>query len=435
MVGKSSLAVALLVFSTAVHAASGFETVLHDNTTVFFIVTNVFLTLYFAFYNFNRFSVQHGPEVLTTVGIFGCFLGISLALLNFDAAKVSTSVPQLLEGVKTAFWASVSGVLGSLVIRARHHFQKTPIPQSAGAPKSASLDDVVLALQQMQKGLSGDEEGTLLSQIKLMRQGQSDQLQALRASFEAFASKIAEDGSKALIEALKEVIRDFNTKINEQFGENFKHLNAAVEKLVVWQQQYRDELDKLQVVQKAAADDLRKSAGGLSVMAERAESFTESAAALEALLQGLGQQYTLIEQSQRSLATVLVEMKDVAPQFAAKLDELADSMKVGVAKVQSDVSDVVRNLGAQVQSSSAEMKQLLTETLKKSQADVNVELLKGLDVVRESVVTLDRGLQEELTKSLETMGRQLASLSEKFVADYLPLTERLREVVRMAGQA
>jgi len=41
---------------------------------------------------------------------------------------------------------------------------------------------------------------------------------------------MAENNSKALIEALQEVIRDFNAKINEQFGENFKQLNEAVGK-------------------------------------------------------------------------------------------------------------------------------------------------------------------------------------------------------------
>ncbi|WP_426336979.1 hypothetical protein ACN9MY_06125 [Pseudoduganella sp. R-31] len=432
---RTLTALVLALFCTSAFAASAFAALWSDGFTVTFIGINLFLTWYFTFHKFNRFSVQHGPEVLTTVGIFGCFLGIAVALLKFDAAHVSSSVPELLEGVKTAFWASVSGVFGSLAIRFRHHFQKTPIQQSEGAPKSANLDDVVGALQSLQKSLSGQEDGSLLSQLKLMRSDQSDQLQALRSSFENFANKMAADNSKALIEALKEVIRDFNAKISEQFGDNFKQLNAAVEKLVIWQQQYRDELDKLQEVQRSSAEDLRKSAAGLSVAAERAEAYTETAAALETLLHGLAQQYKLIEHSQQSLATVLIEMKDVAPQFAAKLDELADSMKLGVARVQGDVSEIVRNFGSLTQSSSAEMKQLLTDTIKKSQKDVNDELLKSLDTIRQGVITLDKGLNEELTKSLETLGQQLASLSEKFVADYSPLTDRLREVVRIAGAA
>jgi ABC-type transporter Mla subunit MlaD len=452
------LALSITVLSPAAFAATGLDALLNDKLTILIVGLNLFLTWYFAFRKFDRFAVQHGPEILTTIGIFGCFAGITMALWNFDSSNVTQSVPHLLEGVKTAFLASVSGVFGSLVIRFRHNRQKTPIPQTEGAPKGATLDDVVVTIQALQSSLSGQEEGSLLGQMKLMRHDQSEQLKGLRTAFETFANKMAQDGSKALIEALKEVIRDFNTQINEQFGDNFKQLNAAVEKLVVWQQQYKDELDKLQTVQKAAADDLHKSAHHLSLMVQQSESFTTTASSLEAILRGLSQQYELIEKAQGSMAMVLAEMRDVTPMFSKKLDELAEGMKSGVAKVhsdvsevvrsfgtqvdimktgvsqiQSDVSEVVRNFGVQVQSSSAEMKQLLADSLKKSQKDVNDELTKGLETIRQGVITLDKGLQEELTKSLETLGRQLASLSEKFVADYNPLTDKLREVVRLAA--
>ena len=40
-------------------------------------------------------------------------------------------------------------------------------------------------------------------------------------------------------------MRDFNAKLNDQFGENFRHLNAGVEKLVIWQRQYEQQLNAL----------------------------------------------------------------------------------------------------------------------------------------------------------------------------------------------
>ena len=40
--------------------------------------------------------------------------------------------------------------------------------------------------------------------------------------FKSFAEKMVENNQKAIIEALQEVIKDFNTKLNNQFGENFK---------------------------------------------------------------------------------------------------------------------------------------------------------------------------------------------------------------------
>lgn len=422
----------LATISLSAVASDGVAAVFDDTLTVIIVLINLATTVYFLS-RFDRFAVAHGPEILTTIGIFGCFLGIALAMLHFDARNVSASVPQLLEGVKTAFWASVSGVGGALALRIRHKLQKEPIRQPDGVPKASNLDDLVLAVHGLQKSIAGTDEGTLLTQLKLIRQDQNDQFQALRKSFDEFARKMAEDGSKALIEALREVIADFNAQINEQFGENFKELNRAVGELVVWQQQYKDELDKLQAVQKQSAEDLRSTTSNFNELVEKSSSFVEAAAKLEVLLKGLAEQYKLIQQSEDALHKILLEMKDIAPQFSQKLDELATSIRDGVVKVQGDVSEVVRNFGVQNQTSNAELKELLVESLKKSQTDVNEQLLKSLEIIRQGVVTLDKGLQDELTKSLETLGRQLASLSEKFVSDYGPLTDRLREVVRLAG--
>lgn len=346
---------------------------------------------------------------------------------------MAESVPHLLEGVKTAFLASLSGVGGSLLIRARHYFQKKPIPQASGTPKAASLDDVVAATYALQQSLAGNEDGSLLTQLKLMRQEQADELRALRSSFDTFASKMAEDGSKALIDALKDVINDFNAQINEQFGENFKQLNASVEKLVIWQQQYKDELDILQTVQKSSANDLKEASLGLASFIGQASSFAQTANVLENTLENLARQHQDIEQSQRSMSEVLSQMKEVTPQFSRKIDEMTASMAQGVVKLQDNISDVVMDFGTQAESFTSEIKQFLTKTLSQSQSEVNAGLTQSVEKIHQSVVALDTGLQEELTKSLETLGRQLASLSEKFVADYTPLTERLREVVRIAS--
>lgn len=439
---KLRIALCLLGITLSPYAFAGdlLTTILDDKLTLFFVGTNLALTYWFGFARFDRFAVSYGPEVLTTVGILGCFCSIAWALLHFDSADVSESVPHLLEGVKTAFLASASGVCGALVLRYRQYQRKSSEKAAEGeknneAKKGATLDDVVAATYALQHSLSGTEEGSLLSQMKLMRQEQVDEMRSLRSSFDTFAQRMSEDGSKALIEALKEVIRDFNTKISEQFGENFRHLNSAVEKLVVWQQQYKEELDKLQALQKESAEDLRHASAGLGIFIERAGGFAATAAALEDTLRGLAHQHQMIDQSQRSMADVLAQMRDVTPQFSRKVDEMTESMKQGVAKVQADVSDVVKNLGTQMQSSSSEMKQLLTDTLRKSQTEVNEGLTSSMEAVRQSVVALDKGLQEELHKSLESLGRQLASLSEKFVADYTPLTDRLREVVRLASAA
>ncbi len=59
-----------------------------------------------------------------------------------------------------------------------------------------------------------------------------------------FTSSLGESTVEQLIKAIESVIRDFNTKIEEQFGENFKRFNSGLEKLLEWQSTYLTELDK-----------------------------------------------------------------------------------------------------------------------------------------------------------------------------------------------
>ena len=40
-------------------------------------------------------------------------------------------------------------------------------------------------------------------------------------------------------------MKDFNSKINEQFGENFKELNSAVKDMLTWQKAYKDQINEL----------------------------------------------------------------------------------------------------------------------------------------------------------------------------------------------
>lgn len=455
----------LLTVPAWAYAQGGLTALLSDKHTVFFLAVNLFLTFYFVVMRFDRFAVVHGPEILTTMGIFGCFFGIALALLDFDPRDVQKSVPLLLEGVKTAFWASVSGVGGSLAIRARHRFQKTPIQATEGAIKSSSLDDVVNAVNGLKGSITGTDEDTLISQIKLMRQDQADHQRQLKASFDDFSEKVVQMSSKALIEALKEVISDFNNKITEQFGENFKRLNEAVGELVVWQQQYKEELDRLQVVQGESAENLRKASDGLAAISDSVKSFSGAAERLVDLSQKLDTQYRDIVASQQVLAQVLGGLKDAVPSFEERIQGFIENINAGVTAVQQELAKAAANYSAQADAHGKQLamslqglannysaqaeahgKQLgqslqvvaadFSNQSKEAQTRLTEQLAKNLDEnlkkVNEGVEKLEKSLDAELNRSLLALGNQLASLSHQFVKDYQPLTEKLKEVVQLS---
>ena len=390
---------------------------------VFFIVAILLVALYFHI-KFDRFSVVHGPEVLTTMGIFGCFTGITIGLFGFDPNNIQDSVPSLLGGIRTAFGASLAGVFAALTIRFAQRFRKQKDEIESAPVRNATLDDVVSSLNFLNKGLlAGTESFANKSIIK------SDEL---ISEFKNFSSHMIENNQKVFIEALREVIKDFNEKITEQFGENFKALNAAVEKLVLWQQQYKDELDQLKETQSQVAKDLSNSADNLVKIVSSSTSFVDSANALKEQVDLLSNNREVLIAQQNSLESVLNNMSQITPTFEVKTTEMLKQIEDGMKIVPDSIVKILQDNSSLIKDEQKKIFESIDKSLNELQNNLSDGLRKNVDIVKESVLTLDKSLQKELNDSLESLGRQLASLSNRFVEDYGPLTDRLREVVQMS---
>src|SRR5437870_4991163 len=98
----------------------------------------------------SRRATALGPTFLTTLGIFFCFTGIAWGLLNFDASDVRYSIPRLLEGIRTSFWASVAGIFWALTIKARLAiWGDAKLVRTATNQQAATLNDVADYLERL----------------------------------------------------------------------------------------------------------------------------------------------------------------------------------------------------------------------------------------------------------------------------------------------
>ncbi len=60
--------------------------------------------------------IEQLPSLISTLGVLGTFMGITKGLLRFNSDDLTASIPQLLDGLKTAFFTSLAGMVGSLVL-------------------------------------------------------------------------------------------------------------------------------------------------------------------------------------------------------------------------------------------------------------------------------------------------------------------------------
>ena len=63
----------------------------------------------------HRGFIEMIPSLVSTLGVLGTFAGITMGLYYFDTGNLTSSIPLLLSGLKTAFFTSLAGMVGSLV--------------------------------------------------------------------------------------------------------------------------------------------------------------------------------------------------------------------------------------------------------------------------------------------------------------------------------
>lgn len=465
--------------------------------TLIFLGLVTLLTVYFHV-KYDEKTIIYGPTILTTTGIFATFLGIALGLADFDTTNIQASVPSLLGALKTAFWASVAGVGGALTIKFRHFFfGTTQEVAGSGTDGEVTASDLAKLLQGIQQALVGNDDSTLVSQLKLSRQDTNDRLDALKKAQQEALLKLGEMGSKALVEALRDVIKDFNNKLTEQFGDNFKQLNEAVGKLLVWQEQYKAHVEAMTERHIEIVDSMKVASDNYQKLVTEAARFTTISSDLSDILTGLETQKKQLGSMLKALSDLLSASSGSLPEIEKKVmaltEQLARSVETNQKEVNKALTENVQLIRASVQgvgqdlsginqefnkhlaelaektnkqasvvdSKIIELTQRLTQSVEANQKEISMALAENVQLIRASiqgvgqdyakinddfnkhlgnvaektnqqVSALDAALAEELKKSLESLGRQLAALSEKFVSDYSPLADKLREIVNMA---
>jgi DNA repair ATPase RecN len=387
------------------------------------------LTLYFHFFRYSIRTAEIAPNILTSIGIFGTFLGVALGLWHFDTADIQGSVPKLMDGLKTAFWSSIVGLLGALTLKIRHALSQTRSAEQPSA-RLASIDDLDASLKQLSQQLHSDT--SLPQQLSHQHDAMLGQLDRIANSLETYQERMAEANAKALIQAIETVMREFNTKINEQYGDNFKRLNESVTAMLAWQKQYKQQLSELITEQERTAASMAEASEAFEYMVRHANAFNGISESLQDLLNGLEAQRENLQAQLGSLADMVNSATDGLPRLEERVLALTQGMADALQSQQrwavEELGKLQRNVEEQLQQQMSSSQQQL-----EAQQQQSLQQLQRLgERVERQMTVLDEGMEEELNRALKSFGMQLTALSEKFVSDYTPLTKRLQKLVKMA---
>lgn len=306
----------------------------------------------------KRRRVEMIPSAISTLGVLGTFLGITFGLLLFDSNNLTQSIPELLDGLKTAFFTSIAGMVGSLILsrRVSYAYDKatggvSDINQAAGI--------IVKSVEEFQKSMS--------------QQAQSQTV---------------------FYNLVQQVIQQMNTNIGSM-NSNINTLNVGVNNLAINVNNIREYAKVINESTQRSADSSKVTAGTLVAQAETIVKLKENLENIEGTTSSIVSSVGNIEESNKSqteftkeIDSRIGEMMDHTEAMVSTEDEISQRISTLTDKLHGEVVDI-------------EDKMAKTNILLEKKFDDFAELLKKNNT--EALVEVMRNVTEEFQTQMNAL--------------------------------
>lgn len=369
-----------------------------DFHTIFTVIAVLLILGFFIYYlfKFTPNNAVYSPTILTTLGIFFTFFGIALGLWSFDSANIEASIPSLLASLRTAFWASVVGVGGAVVIKLKHfkymqnssqESQITPndmleeLKNINNSVKAQDNNEIVKALENFTKSLGDNISTNIIDQITLFKEENKKQFDRLIEVQENALDQIREGATAALIDALREVLEDFQVTITDHIADNFKDLAEAVNHLITWQKQYETQI--------------KKSTESMEIASNRYESLVEHAEIFHTTSKALNDQLHLFQEQIHALKSLMNDLNSLVSVTSKEIPEIENK---------------IINISEQISRSSQKFNETIDNSVAKTASQTEI---------------LTAGIEQAIRISIESLGKNATTLMDQMIKDHKNLNESL----------
>ncbi len=402
--------------------------VMSNSISLTFLILIVALFIVFLFYSFIKPEHANSlgrvaPGFLTIVGVVGTFLGIFVGLLDFDVENIDASVPDLLEGLKAAFFTSIAGMTAALLWKGLQIF----LPGAAGditeddpARAYRLLEEIKEENSGIRQAISGEKDSSLVTQMQKLRDENRDGNEKIITAFQDFAKQVADNSVKAIIEALDEVIRDFNNKLSEQFGENFARFNEAMGKILIWQEDNQQRIQEL-------TNQFTRTTKGITETRDALVEIAKSVSTIPPVVEDIRTAVGTLENQNKELQILLENIstlgedaRAVIPQIEENINRLTKGFSDHVDQTLTSIRDTVSETGNTMRKMTAEA----TEDINKITQGFTHHVNQSLTTMNETVGTIG----ESMKKAVQEYASELSKIAEdarKIIADNTNQIERL----------
>lgn len=367
----------------------------------------------------NSKFVEAAPTLMTSIGILGTFVGIVIGLYAFDPTQIDESIKELLEGLRTAFVTSVFG-MGATIFFKWIHSKKIPVnidPKNIDEVGPKEIYGQLLkqneSMEQLVRAVGGSEENSMVGQIKLLRTDVNDfrsGQQRTQAAFEEklwqqlrdFAEMLSKSATEQVIEALRQVIIDFNRNLTEQFGENFKRLDESVKKLVDWQAEYKVQLERMIELFDQGVQSIDATKGAVVEIKEQTGRIPEDMKALAEVMSVNQHQIQELSRHLEAFMALRQQAVQAVPEIQQKLEEIGQQLRDGAEKMQMVILEGAVEFGDHVKQANSSVESMAKEVALKTET-ISTELTDAMIKVEQNTERIKNGVSEAVSVAMDAV--------------------------------
>lgn len=138
----------------------------------------------------KKLWIEQMPSMVSTLGVLGTFLGITIGLLYFNTEDLDTSIPLLLSGLKTAFLTSLFGMIGSLILNRTVNKAMDEAENTEGERKNQ--ESTLNAVSNLISALESKENKEFKKSLKDAVVNLNNTLSAVKGSVDAMRSDLSQ---------------------------------------------------------------------------------------------------------------------------------------------------------------------------------------------------------------------------------------------------
>lgn len=364
--------------------------------------------------NNNEHLFDFIPHLFPTLGILFTFLGIAIGLWNFDSNNIEKSIPELMNGLKTAFLVSIFGVALLVGFSFWTNIKKKKLEEGVLSEETQAINNLIDAIKELRNDFtSTDENGNTIKPGNVFRDiykeslKQSNALQTFSAelalTISAGFEEVFNNPAGAVVEELKLVKAEI-----ESLGNKLKDPATDMTQNIV--KELQESMSKMiEEFKTSMSGDTKNEMERLAgLLGQAGSSLTDFPAKLQEMTENLNENF-------RGLQEVV---QQISRQTLSQSEESTNQMKM-------QVEDMSKILKEQVGGLQVGQQTLLSEQSKNLQVSENllsafntsIEKMNGLSTeVNGSISKLNQA-QTELDKAISvfrSVSQEMNTSSSKF---------------------